>query len=253
MTNTHKILIVDDNIGNQKLVSLFIKSLGYEFDFASDGKEAVDLCINNDYGLVFMDQFMPVMNGTESASIIKKRNKNIPVIAFSADSDIKCTNTLGEVIFDDFLPKPYNKASIQNIIAKWLNNKPADSLPHDKIVADGNELVFDYSYIVDNYLKISNIDAVKKILLDALDEIKERILNLSQGNTVTELCTTFHTVKGVAGLLGGNRLYKLAQFFEDEAKVADTSFDSGKAINSIKKETELLEEAVLVKMSELTG
>ncbi len=250
MNQSFKILIVDDNIGNQKLISLFIKSLGYEFDCADNGKKAVELCFNNEYVLIFMDQFMPIMDGIEAASIIREKYESLPIIAFTADPDIKCSDSSGNVLFADILIKPYTKDKINNIILKWLNKTSIDnSTISGEKVSVQKEIIFDYEYIAENYLKTGNIHEVKTILLAALDEIKEKFSSLNEHSSKTELFDIFHTIKGTAGLIGGNKLYELARSLENKINNEENINALG-AFNSLQKETLRLDEAMQLKLSE---
>ncbi|MFA0115080.1 response regulator [Vibrio sp. 10N.261.46.E11] len=113
-TIQHKILIVEDNKINQKIAGLHVGKSGFEFEFANNGQEAVDMFTSNPhYAAILMDCMMPVMDGFEATSNIRRVEKEtnasrrIPIIALTAsviDDDIqKCF----DVGIDDYLPKPF--------------------------------------------------------------------------------------------------------------------------------------------------
>ena len=82
-----KVLIVDDILVNRMLLSDIATSIGCECTLAKNGKEAIDLIMENDFNMVIMDIEMPVMNGLETTSAIRKiegRKSQIPVIALTA-------------------------------------------------------------------------------------------------------------------------------------------------------------------------
>lgn len=82
-----KILLVEDNKINQFLTKKILTSNGFECDVANDGLEALNKANDCDYDLILMDIMMPVMDGFESSTEIKKIKPNIPIIALTAVSE----------------------------------------------------------------------------------------------------------------------------------------------------------------------
>ncbi|MGN2695513.1 ATP-binding protein [Aliivibrio fischeri] len=113
--NKEHILIVEDNLVNQKVASLFLGNSGYTFDIANNGQEAVEKFTDSEaYNIILMDCMMPVKDGFTATKEIRKVEKNqkrkkIPIIALTAsilDQDIsKCY----ESGMDDFIAKPFKK------------------------------------------------------------------------------------------------------------------------------------------------
>lgn len=101
-----KILIAEDNLALQKMNKQLMNRLGYDFDIASNGKEAVEYAKKNEgnYDLCIMDIDMPIMNGIQATEIIRRKLKYFPVMAFSGNrmNMEKCL----EIGMDDFLEKP---------------------------------------------------------------------------------------------------------------------------------------------------
>ena len=110
------ILIVDDSELNLYLLKRFISG-DFNIIEATNGKEALEICIEKEIDLVFMDIMMPVMNGIDSTIKIKKIKTNLPIIAISAylDSDLQKLDC-----FDDKLSKPIQIYEINEIIEKYL-------------------------------------------------------------------------------------------------------------------------------------
>ena len=80
------ILLVEDNLMNQKFMSHILKRLGSTFDIAVDGKDAIEKVQKNKYDLILMDVQMPVMDGLEATRYIRNelKMKDIPIIALTA-------------------------------------------------------------------------------------------------------------------------------------------------------------------------
>lgn len=116
-----KILIAEDNLLNQKIISILIQRLGWHYHIVDNGKKAVDECQNNSYDVILMDIDMPVMNGWDATIEIKRQNPEIPVIALTAYSEEIFRERSFAAGMDYFLAKPYNQTEIEKTILKSLN------------------------------------------------------------------------------------------------------------------------------------
>ncbi len=115
------ILLVEDNIVNQKVASNFLKKLGMDIQVANNGNEAIDLVESNHFDLVFMDCQMPELDGFEATRKIKRTlGKDAPlIIALTASSmkeDIERCFSAG---MDDFLSKPLSLNSLIEVLNKY--------------------------------------------------------------------------------------------------------------------------------------
>ena len=84
-----KVLLVEDNILNQKLISAYMKKLNYNYSIAEDGNNVIELLKNNNYDLILMDLEMPSLDGYETMKLIRsgaagENNRNIIIHAMSA-------------------------------------------------------------------------------------------------------------------------------------------------------------------------
>lgn len=121
------ILVVDDNITNQRVVFLIFQKLEIKCDIASDGKEAIEMLKKNNYKLVFMDGQMPIMDGYEATKSIRsgmagEKNIKIHIIAMTANAmsdDYKKCILAG---MDDYISKPISPEKLKLILDKWLVN-----------------------------------------------------------------------------------------------------------------------------------
>ena len=119
------ILLVEDNIINQKVTVGMLNKLGFRTDIASDGYKAIKALENIQYNLVFMDCQMPEMDGYEATRIIRDKeslvkNHDIPIIAVTANvSDENRDKCLG-VGMDDFIPKPIKLPILKELTQKVL-------------------------------------------------------------------------------------------------------------------------------------
>lgn len=124
--NTIRILIVDDNKINMLLTKTLIQNkvpncFIYE---AKNGQEAVDLALENKPDIIFMDIQMPIMNGYEATTEIKKTNPNTIIIAITAGIITGEKEKCLEVGMNDFIIKPIDKILFETTLIKWINSLP---------------------------------------------------------------------------------------------------------------------------------
>lgn len=115
------ILLVEDNIMNQRLVEKMLTRAGYKVDIANNGREALEQVKSQNYHIVLMDIQMPVMDGIEATTAIRAEGfADIPIVAITAsafESDkAKCL----DAGMNDFLPKPIKRTEVFNMINKWV-------------------------------------------------------------------------------------------------------------------------------------
>lgn len=122
------VLLVEDNLLNQKLAGRVLRNMGHEVELASNGKIAVEKLQSKSYDLVLMDMQMPEMDGYEAAVYIRKELKNqVPIIAMTAHAMSgereKCLN-LG---MNDYISKPFKAEDLEfRINSLFLTRKEKD-------------------------------------------------------------------------------------------------------------------------------
>jgi putative two-component system response regulator len=109
-----KILLVDDEDSNLRLLTQWLVPSGYDVDLASNGKEAVQKARDGMPDLIILDIMMPVMDGYEACRVLKTatETKNIPIIMVTAlhDRDSKLKGL--SVSANDFLSKPIDRSEL---------------------------------------------------------------------------------------------------------------------------------------------
>ncbi|KJY93348.1 histidine kinase [Vibrio neptunius] len=121
-TTTEKplILVVDDKQVQLSLAKLYLEQLGYNVLLANNGQVAIEVIENNPISLVFMDIQMPIMDGFEAATIIKRSQPSLPIIALSGESGEKELKRISEVM-DGRLSKPTSKQALGQMLASALS------------------------------------------------------------------------------------------------------------------------------------
>jgi PAS domain S-box-containing protein len=120
----HRILIVEDNFINQKVVVTLLRQLGYRVDIAANGKEAVEAQSRCSYGLIFMDCQMPEMDGYEATRCIRGQEvateKRVPIVAMTANALRGDREKCLQAGMDDYLAKPLKRAELLAVLQHWM-------------------------------------------------------------------------------------------------------------------------------------
>lgn len=117
------ILVAEDNLVNQMVITRTLTSIGHTPTITSNGKEAVAALEENEFDLVLMDIKMPVMDGLTAAQTIRNsatvKNPNIPIIALTANAMKGDKETCLEKGMDDYASKPLQRSELTRIIQKF--------------------------------------------------------------------------------------------------------------------------------------
>ena len=116
-----KIFIFDDNLEILELCTEILKDLGFEVKTSPTTNGIIQQLTQFLPDLIFMDNWLPDMSGVEATRLIKANEelKNIPVIYFSANSNI--SELAAEAQADDFIAKPFDIDSFEEIVNKYLD------------------------------------------------------------------------------------------------------------------------------------
>ncbi len=118
------ILIVDDTRINLTVAVNLLKNTKMKIDTATSGEEAVNMASKTRYDVIFMDQRMPGMNGTEAFHKIRETengaSKDVPVICLTADAVIGAKERYLSEGFSDYLTKPIDNFALEKLLMKYL-------------------------------------------------------------------------------------------------------------------------------------
>lgn len=124
MGETLKILLVEDNLLNQRIVMFSLKKYNHEVTIANDGLEAVEKFSEAKYDFILMDIMMPVMDGIEATvkirevEVMKQVEKRTPIIALTANTMDNDRNTCLSYGMDEFMAKPFDIEKLKVILTK---------------------------------------------------------------------------------------------------------------------------------------
>ncbi len=116
------VLIVDDNKINQTVAYELLRRKGYQAVVADSGNEAIDIINSGQvFNLIFMDIYMPDMDGLTATKIIKEILPDVPIIALTAcamPGDKEMCLAMG---MNDYFTKPFESSLFINLVKRWTN------------------------------------------------------------------------------------------------------------------------------------
>ncbi|MCG8434479.1 MAG: response regulator, partial [Gammaproteobacteria bacterium] len=174
------ILLVEDNLSNQKLTKKILEKRGYHVDIVENGRLAVESFARFRHDLILMDIYMPEMDGFEATHEIRAmesqfRENRVPIIALTAHAIDGYREKCLENQMDDFVTKPIKKNILYDAVEQWLDERPTVLIVDD--AADNRNLVLhhlkrsgEYQMVTANNgeeaVKIFRRRAISIILMD---------------------------------------------------------------------------------------
>ncbi len=116
-TESHAILLVEDNPTNQVVVRRMMEKMGYQVSVADNGKEGVHMWSTGNFAVIIMDVQMPVMDGIDATRMIRQKEVHYtPIIALTANAQDEVEESCFAAGVDAFITKPVDRQQLQNTI-----------------------------------------------------------------------------------------------------------------------------------------
>jgi two-component system, OmpR family, response regulator ResD len=131
-----RILIVDDEIDLRQLLRIYLQQENYFVEESSNGKEAYERIINNDYDLMILDVMMPLMDGWETLDQVRKVS-DIPIILLTAKGTVQDKVAGLSAGADDYLVKPFDEAELMVRVKALLRRTQKISMNDDVLKYKG--------------------------------------------------------------------------------------------------------------------
>lgn len=120
MENSKKVFVFDDNADILELCTIILEDAGYEIKTSATSNQIIDQVMAYMPDIIFMDNWLPDVGGIDATRELKadERLKNIPVIYFTANNDVK--SLAEQAGADGYLSKPFDIQELEDIIEKHL-------------------------------------------------------------------------------------------------------------------------------------
>ena len=120
-----EILLVEDNLLNQKVVTFNLRKYNYSVTSVENGREALDVFKTNSFDLILMDIMLPEMDGFEVTRQIRKIEQEsgrseIPIIALTANALDNDKNKCFQAGMNEYLSKPFTSEELLAVIRKFV-------------------------------------------------------------------------------------------------------------------------------------
>jgi CheY-like chemotaxis protein len=116
------VLLVEDNIVNQRVAEHLLRKLGCTFEVAHDGREALEMLAMKRYDVVLMDCLMPELDGFQTTIEWRKREplgRHVPIVAMTANAMSGDRERCLAAGMDDYLTKPIQAALLAEALTRW--------------------------------------------------------------------------------------------------------------------------------------
>ncbi len=226
-----KILAVDDNITNIKVIQGILAMYQIRVDTAMSGAECLDKLQKNHYHLILMDQMMPEMDGIETTRRIRamddKYLRKIPIVALTANAIRGTKEMFLENGFQDYISKPMDITLLEKVLRSQL---PKDFIHYvdkkDPTIRLGKEIQIPNVNVEKGMETYGNsrsryIQILRYIYDDGADQIARMRRQLAEGK-YDEYVFDAHALKGLARGIGAELLAKLAMEQEMAARDGNT-------------------------------
>ena len=122
------ILLTDDNQDMIDLVLLVLKDSGYKLITAHDGKEAVNICLEQKPDLVLMDLKMPNMDGFHATMVLRDKGFTSPIIVLTGSESESDRKKASEVGCNEYILKTLAMDDVEDIVDRYLYDTSTSSL-----------------------------------------------------------------------------------------------------------------------------
>ena len=234
-----RVLVVDDNTVNLNVASGLLRLFGIKAETASSGGQAIPLVQHNRYDIVFMDQRMPEMSGTETTKAIREFGADVAIVALTASVMDSKRDMMLAAGMNDFLMKPIIMADLQDILKKWLPaGKQLDPLPKaDAPSAPDDEKHREFWEKIQQVeglslaIGLDRVDGQRdvfektlKLMVKEIEKCDRNLNDFLEAGDMRSFCVEVHSIKSSLASIGVMDLSQKARELEKASDHGDTGF-----------------------------
>jgi len=227
-----RVLFVDDNIVNQQIGKAMLSTFGLDYEIVSDGKQALDARIKDQFDLVFMDCQMPIMDGFEATREIRSfekdfKKENIPIVALTANAMQGDREACLAAGMDDYLSKPYSTETLLEVLCRWLPDKAMSkeykaishkSDPRQKTENPETNFIDTIKFEETREMMGEDINLIIDAFMESGKNNINEMKNHCNNNYIEGFGNAAHALKGSCGVLGIQKLFELCREIEEKCR-----------------------------------
>jgi len=223
-----RVLLVEDNVINQRVARRFLERLGCEVEVVGDGQQAVDTYRPGTYGCIMMDMQMPVMDGLEATRRIRELESGgavrTPIVALTANAMMGQLERCLEAGMDDYLTKPLDVSRLQDVLDRFMARSPVTN--EDSPPAAVRPASVTTPAVLKRLAEITDGDQefAEELIAAFIVGGEETLRDMLAGAADSQaLSRAAHKLKGASDNLHIEKLAKLALDLETRARQSEKS------------------------------
>jgi signal transduction histidine kinase/CheY-like chemotaxis protein/HPt (histidine-containing phosphotransfer) domain-containing protein len=242
-----ELLIVEDNKVNQVLIADILKQTGrnISFEFADNGKQAIEKFHAQKFDLIFMDIRLPDQDGYFITRYIRKHEKpghRVPIVGLSAHAMKEAKEEGLAAGMDDFITKPFLSEELFYVIQKYAGKQIPEVFYEKPEQITPNTYAEKSPFNPESLIKLykNNPEKLRNIIKLYTENIQEQLLKLQtfyEQKDYMRIKLTAHSIKTAFRYLGNEQGAEIAVSIEKDAEIKETVSSKIFKINKIWAET----------------
>ena len=205
-----QVLLAEDTLENQKLISLQLRKSGVEVTVVEDGKQAVAAALENEFDLILMDMQMPVLDGLGAMRLLRQAGYTRPIVALTANTSQADKDSCLEAGADGFLSKPIDFEKFFDVLGSHVDEASENDVRLRELAVPRNT---DRLYSED-----FEMQAIINAFLHKLPGMVDSIKQFSREKNWEALQSVSHQLKGLGGSFGYHQLTEICKNIHDCAR-----------------------------------
>ena len=223
-----RLLLVEDNLVNQKLAMRLLQKMGHEVALAVNGKQATEMVEREKFDVVLMDIQMPVMSGLEATHIIRASKnpqvRRLPIVAMTANAMAGDAEKYLEAGMDGYISKPIRRDVLKTELERFSGGTGPGAEPQRAAVSAPAKVdeSFNFGELLD---RVDNDRELLKELVEIFQKDfpahRQELQAAVAAGDMKRVATTGHTLKGMFANLAAGRAASLAANVERLGKAGE--------------------------------
>ncbi len=248
--NSVSVLVAEDNAMNQTYIGRILDKIGVYYEIVENGQQAQENCKRQKFNVIFMDIFMPILDGFEATENIRNTenpNKNTPIYALTSSAVVQHKKRAHQAGMNGFISKPFHPNEIKQVlveISKLIKHKTHKSSVQQELTFSFNQAFDQYSLQMYYDGDIEYALEIFNIFIVQLEESLPLLIESLKGGQPENVRKIVHKLKPTFTMVG---FPKTTTYFEVWEKELDKGMRGNKAMQkwlNVKTEIENIDSLV---------
>ena len=231
--NSVSVLVAEDNAMNQTYIGRILDKIGVYYEIVENGQQAQENCKRQKFNVIFMDIFMPILDGFEATENIRNTenpNKNTPIYALTSTAVVQHKKRAHQAGMNGFISKPFHPNEIKQVlveISKLIKHKTHKSSVQQELAFSFNQAFDQYSLQMYYDGDIEYALEIFNIFIVQLEESLPMLIESLKGGQPENVRKIVHKLKPTFTMVG---FPKTTTYFEVWEKELDKGMRGNKAM-----------------------